>query len=720
MAISADDLMKPLLRQRGTPLSGRQILSQFQLSRTERQEAMRLLETLADEGLLRRVGKSRYALTQPARLVIGRVSAHREGYGFVVPESGDGQDVFVPARFMREVMHGDRVAVRVERSPRGGREGRVVRVLERAWRKLVGSYEPHGGSGYVVPADPLLSQAVLLSSPAAAEVRPGYLVVVAIERYPDRRHVPMGSIVEVLGDPTDPRVEILAVAHKYDLPREFSPGVEAAARAVARQVQPEELEGRQDLRSLSFVTIDGESAKDFDDAVAVRSEKGGTVRLWVAIADVAHYVAQNSPMDREALERGTSVYFPGTCLPMLPEPLSNGICSLKPDVDRLTLAAEMLFDSSGSRLEQHFYPAVIRSRARLTYRQVAEKLETPEDDATCPNEGWAGSVRIMAQLAERLRDMRFRRGSLDFDLPEPEIVLDLQGRPDQIVRAERTPAHRLIEEFMLAANEAVAEFLTERGLPLLYRIHEPPELAKLQAFQEFLGHFNYGMVLDEAGPAPQVLQDVLEAVRGRPEERMINQVLLRSMKQARYSADNDGHFGLAAACYCHFTSPIRRYPDLIVHRILRRVLAGRAAPLSHQRLAELGELTSQRERRAMEAEREIVALKRCQFMADKVGDMFDGLVSGVQPFGFFVELTDVFVEGLVHIATLNDDYYEFEEELHRLVGQRRRRMFRIGDAVRVQLVRVDPDRRELDFQLEENLPPAAVTGSGRRRAGRRR
>jgi ribonuclease R len=325
----------------------------------------------------------------------------------------------------------------------------------------------------------------------------------------------------------------------------------------------------------------------------------------------------------------------------------------------------------------------------------------------------------MEELAGYLLSMRHRRGSLDFDLPEPEIVLDLQGRPDQILRAERTIAHRIIEEFMLAANEAVATFLTDRNIPLLYRVHEAPDSEKLVAFQEFLAHFNIGLVVTDGSVSPERLQKVLETVQGRPEERMINQFLLRSMKQARYSSDNLGHFGLASDCYCHFTSPIRRYPDLIVHRILRKVLGVRKAAPSTLSLEELGDLTSQRERRAMEAEREIVALKRCQFMLDKTGQEFDACVADVQPFGIFVELQDIFVEGLVHVASLNDDYYEFDEELHRLVGQRRRRIFRIGDRVKVRLVKVNLERRELDFELEGMSVAAATRGSGRRKSKKR-
>lgn len=715
MNLAPDDLLKILLNSRGKPLSGRQILAGFQLSRDERQQALRLLDAMVEQGLVRRARKGLYVLPDAAHMMVGRVAVHRKGYGFVVPEEGEASDVFIPARFLRDVMDGDRVAVHVQRTSRGGFEGRIVRILERAHQTIVGTFRPGSGHGMVLPQDPALSQPILLSSPPPPDLKPGYLVVASIEHYPQAQQYPRGRVAEVLGDPADPRVEILAIAHKYDLPREFSPAVQKEVRSIAPDVSAEDLDGREDLRARSFVTIDGETAKDFDDAVAVFREADGNIRLWVAIADVAYYVEPDSALDRDALDRGTSVYFPGTCLPMLPEALSNGICSLNPQVDRLVLTAEMLFDGRGNRLSARFYPGVIRSRARLTYRGVAAALGGEQVEHPDLSKALLSDLNVMAELAMRLQTMRYRRGSLDFDLPEPEIVLDLQGRPDQIIRAERTLAHRIIEEFMLAANEAVASFLEDRKVPLLYRIHEPPDAEKLATFQAFLAHFNVGLVLTGDEVAPGVLQEALEAVRERPEERMVNQFLLRSMKQARYDADNVGHFGLASDCYCHFTSPIRRYPDLVVHRILRKVLAGSKETLSHLKLEKLGELTSHRERRAMEAEREIIALKRCQFMADKVGRVFEACVADVQPFGIFVELKDIFVEGLVHISALHDDYYEFDEELHRLVGQRRRKIFRIGDELTVRLVKVDIDRRELDFEPEGLMPVAAMSGEGRRK-----
>ncbi len=720
MPIDATQLLEFLGRQARRPLTVREILRHFRLPREERQDAVELLEKLAREGTLAGLKGGRYSLPAKINLVTGTLSVHRDGYGFVAPSTGSGPDVFVPARFLREAMHGDRVVVRVERG--GGRpEGRLVRVLDRAHQTVVGRYERGAGFGFVVPADRRLQQDIFIPEGAASDARPGQVVVARLDTFPSKNRGPAGVVVEVLGDPNDPAVEILSIVHQHGLPDRFPAEVLKAAEEVSNTVLPEDLKGREDLRELPFVTIDGETAKDFDDAVAVRSEGEGLIRLWVAIADVGHYVPEGGLLDREALTRGTSVYFPGRCIPMLPEPLSNGICSLNPRVDRLTLVAEMLFDAEGERRESRFYPAVIRSCARLTYTLVFHlleggALEDPDVPSTVP-----ADLERMKELALRLMAMRRRRGSLDFDLPEAEVVLDLTGRTENIVRTVRTLAHRLIEEFMLAANEAVASFLTDRQAPHLYRVHEPPSLEKLQAFQGFLAHFNYGLTLSGDGVSARELQALLSEVEGKPEERMINQVLLRSMKQAHYDPENLGHFGLAAERYCHFTSPIRRYPDLVVHRVLREVLshggrlpAGRRADLE-RRLPGIGEQTSALERRAMEAERQVIDLKKCQFMADRVGEEFPGFVSGVQAFGFFVELAEFFVEGLVHISSLEDDFYHFEEERHRLVGESRRRVFQIGDPIRVRVKNVSTERREIDFALagEPSAPARRRTRSPR-------
>jgi ribonuclease R len=708
MSLSPEKLLAHLKKHPGRSLSVREILAAFPLPRHERQAARLLIENLVDDGLLQRVKGNRYRLVRNAVLLQGKVTVHRAGYGFVVLDDKGKEDVFVPARHLGAVMDGDRVAVRIVRSGRPGRpgrsEGRIVQVLERAHQELLGRYELHHRQAFVVPADPRLSHPVQLSAPSSVPVKPGQIVVLRLDSYPTANRPPFGTILRVLGDADDPAVEIAATVYKYGLPSDFEPEVLAAASALPAVVRPEDLQGREDLRELPLVTIDGETAMDFDDAVAVRREEQGRIRLWVAIADVGYYVTPGSPIDQQALERSTSVYFPGHCIPMLPESLSNEICSLKPQQDRLAMVAELLFDADGQRLDSRFYSAVIRSQARLTYTEVRDHLEPGVASETAGQKELLRHLQVMEELARRLTVMRRRRGSLDFDLPEAEVVLGLRGRPEDFVRAERNMAHRIIEEFMLAANEAVATFLHERQVPLLFRIHESPDLEKLQAFQEFVAYLNYGLIIDGQSDTAHQLQALLAKVAGRPEERMVNQVLLRSMKQARYDAENVGHFGLAAELYCHFTSPIRRYPDLVIHRILREVLTHeKKSPQRdswwQRQLPAIAEQCSVNERRAMEAERDIIDLKKCQYMADRVGEEFQGNISGVQPFGFFVELQQVFVEGLVPVASLDEDYYQYEEHLHRLLGQRRRRIYQIGMEVSVRLRHVDLDRRQIDFEL---------------------
>jgi ribonuclease R len=463
------------------------------------------------------------------------------------------------------------------------------------------------------------------------------------------------------------------------------------------------MKGRTDLRASLTVTIDGETARDFDDAVAVKREDKGRIRLWVSIADVSHYVKPGSALDTDAYLRGTSVYFPDRCIPMLPEELSNGICSLNPSVDRLTVTAEMLFDKGGALLHASFYPSVIRSTARLTYTMVKKILVDKDLEAATTHRALVADLQVMEELALRLMEKRNKRGSIDFDLPEPEIILDLQGGTSAIIRAERNLAHRIIEEFMLAANEAVASHLEGRHIPTLYRVHEQPDPVKLKDFQEFIHNFGYGFRMTEELVEPAEFQRLLEEAAGKPEERMINEVLLRCMKQARYAAENLGHFGLAAPCYTHFTSPIRRYPDLVVHRILKGGLSGRLKEKELEKLAttlpDVAAHTSKRERVAMEAEREIVDLKKMQFMRDKVGEEFDGFITGVTPYGFFVELLEFFVEGMVHVSTLARDYYRYQEKQHALVGERSKEIFRLGDRVMVTVASVSLERKQIDFVL---------------------
>ncbi|ABK98794.1 ribonuclease R [Pelobacter propionicus] len=723
MQISKKNILAFLKQQDGA-IHFAGILRQFG-GRHVKNELKRMLDDMAQDGELVRFRGNSYALASAATSIRGKLSSHRDGYGFVTPQGG-GEDIFIPQRHMRGAMHGDTVEVHAERSRMGGGkfEGRITSVVERGVSRVVGRYEETRRGAIVIPEETRLNLVIAIPPKGRGLAQDGQQVVVELSSYPVGGRPAEGNVVEVLGWPDDPEVEVQSAIRRFDLPHVFAPDTLAEAEAIPETVPAQELAGRVDLRPLATVTIDGETARDFDDAVSLRRE-GDNFRLWVSIADVSHYVRPDSPLDRDAYLRGTSVYFPDRCIPMLPERLSNGICSLNPGVERLTMTAEMLFDRDGSMLESSFYPGIIASAARLTYTQV-KRVIVDQDRETADSLGTVTPMLLeMKELALILMGMRRKRGSIDFDLPESEVIIGLTGLTEGIVRAERTLAHQLIEEFMLAANEAVALFIAEKGIPLLYRIHENPDPAKLINFQEFAFGFGYEFPLKEERVNPADLQRLLESAAGRPEERMINYALLRCMKQARYAAENLHHFGLASRCYCHFTSPIRRYPDLVVHRILKALLAlaenrgskqaEKRLSLATHNLSEVGEHTSKRERVAMEAERDIVELKKAQFMQQHLGEEFDGFITGVTGFGFFVELEELFVEGLVHVSTLDDDLYTFVENRHSLVGRNRGRVLRIGDRARVRVASVSPATRRIEFVLvghASSTPQMPLTTAG--------
>ncbi len=684
-----------LNQRRQRALTRREIADRLDLHGGERKILTKIIDQLVKNHQLEE-RRGHYRLKPQLRTLEGTLSLADRGFGFLRPDDPNREDLFIPARHIGGAMDGDRVVAQCRVSAHDRRPyGQVLRILERAHQTLLGTCQRRSGQGVVWPLEQRLRGPIIVGR--AKDVAPGTVVKVRIVKYASGDLPAQGEIVETLGFADDPQVDIETVIRSHHLPREFSPEAERQARDVPQQISDGALEGRADLRNLSLVTIDGETARDFDDAVAVRREHDGLYRLWVCIADVAHYVTPGSPIDLDAQQRGTSVYFPGYCLPMLPEELSNGICSLNPGEHRLVMTAEMLIDGRGTTVQARFYPAVMCSRARLTYTEVAACLDHPEGSEL------AGELRQqlqdMAELAGVLTKMRLARGSLDLDVPEVEILLGDDGRPVDLARVERNQAHRLIEEFMLAANEAVAGFLRDQDWPLLYRIHEKPDLAKLHELQQLAAECGVGLVLGKN--LHQALQDLLNDVAERPEGRLINQQLLRSLQQACYSADNQGHFGLAADCYCHFTSPIRRYPDLVVHRVLKHALSGsqKSESYRYQELKTLGQECSDHERRAVQAERDLTNLRCCQIMAGRIGQLFYGTISSVTEFGFFVELDDTLIDGLVHIRSLQGDYYHYDPLTHVLRGERRRREFRVGMRVEVVVRKVEPWRRRIDFEL---------------------
>ena len=660
------------------------------------------------DGAIVSIRGARIGLPSRMNLVVGRLSCSASGYGFVVPEKRRGResDVFVAAANIREALHGDRVVARVERQGPRGPEGRIIRVLERGSQRIVGRYEGDGSfGGHLVPFDKRVLHEVYIPAGEEQGAEPGVMVLAEITRPPTATRNPIGRVLQVLGRVSDPGVDLKVILAKYALPHAFPEEVEQEALRAARPVSAEDVRGRTDFRGWCTFTIDPETARDHDDAVGIEALPGGGWRLAVHIADVAHYVREGGALDQEAYLRGTSVYFPDHVVPMLPHSLSSGICSLVEAEDRLTQSVVIELDREGRVRRSEFHDGVIRSAAKLSYQHAQAIV----DGDAALRERYAllvPSLLAMAELALVMRRRRFERGSLDFDLPEPKLVLDEQGEMTAIVRHERLESMRLIEEFMLAANEAVAEKLHHAGVGALYRIHEQPDPERVEEFAELVSSLGYRVPGSLDAIRPEHFQGILRQIEGRPEEKLVSYLLLRTMKLARYHEENLGHFGLATEMYAHFTSPIRRYPDLVVHRALRALrqgLDGERESWLRERLPEMGLHLSECERRASDAERELVEWKKVRFMAGRLGQVFAGYVTGVQAFGLFVELDEIYVQGLVHVSSMSDDYYGFNERAHLLRGENNGKTYRLGDRVEVQVVRVDLERRAVDFALTDVL-----------------
>ncbi len=715
-------------------LKGSRILSFAQLAAVlavagEEEDSFRArLDSLERQGKIARVRGEKYSAIEHTGFMAGKISIRAEGFGFVLSPELHGEDLYVPRRGLGGALDGDLVLAREEerkpakrRGPRRMDErvsGTVVKILERARDRIVGQYDAAEGRSVVRPYNPRMATEVRVPKDAAGDAVDSEIVVAKFTAYPDDRRIARGEIVERLGFLGEPGVDVEIVIRSHDLPSRFPNEVEAEANAFPDTIDPEDLGGRHDFRHHTIVTIDGETARDFDDAVEVE-KTGDGYRLGVHIADVSRYVAEGTRLDAEARWRGTSVYFPGRVVPMLPERLSNGLCSLNPRVDRLTLSAGIDFDAAGRVKNAVFTKGVICSAARMTYTEVARLLDHPTPDDERHYGGLVKSFRIMRELAAVLRKRREARGSIDFDLPSAAVMLDDEGYVVAIRPESRNVAHTIIEEFMLAANEAVAKHLFFGKEPAIYRVHDRPDPDKLVDLRETLGTFGYELKGDLEEVPPSAFQRLLKQIEGKPEERFLTDLLLRSQRKAVYSAECRGHYALAAQYYCHFTSPIRRYPDLIVHRALSRLLAARrpfpAEDFEARNNAgeELARESSARERRAETAERESLLWKKIVFLRDKIGGTFDAYVSGVAAFGLFVTLSEFLVEGLVSVSTLTDDFYVYEEKGHRLRGRSSGKIYRLGDAIRVKLVAIDEVQRRVDFR-----PDDAAAAPHRRKADR--
>ncbi len=738
--IPSRELISEILEKASGPLDFQRVASALNITGEEQLEALRRrLRAMVRDGQLIMNRKNEFGLIDKMDLVKGRVQGHRDGFGFLIPSDG-GDDIYLTSRQMQKVFDGDEALVSPGRTDfKGRREGKIVQVLVHNTSQIVGRFVSQGSSHFVRPDNPRLHHDIIIPPENTANAQPGQFVVVEITQQPDRHKKPMGQIAEVLGDHMAPGMEIDVAIRSNGIPHTWPMDVQEQAKEFTSEVKEADKPSRIDLRHLPFVTIDGEDARDFDDAVYCEAKRSGGWRLYVAIADVSHYVVPGSPLDQEAIVRGNSVYFPDFVVPMLPQVLSNGLCSLNPQVDRLCMVCEMTISAAGKISGYTFFEGLMHSHARLTYTQVGQMIadrEKPQSVIRNEYEAILPHIDELYSLYLQLRVTREQRGAIDFETKETRILFDSERKIDKIVPVERNEAHKLIEECMLAANVCAAKLLDSQEVPALYRVHESPSDEKLEMLLAFLGEM--GLSMKGSGKVtPQDYRDVLAQIQDRPEAHLIQTVMLRSMNQARYQPDNRGHFGLSYDAYAHFTSPIRRYPDLLVHRAIRALIRSNSKtakvkridatpkvefatsyPYSSGDMVSFGEQCSTTERRADDATRDVISWLKCEYLQEHVGEEFNGVISAVTPFGLFVELNDIYIEGLVHITALPKDYYHHEAAHHRLVGERTHQVFRISDELRVQVARVDLDERKIDFEFiqakTKRRSKAAVSAPGRK------
>lgn len=682
------------------PMKVKEIAIVLGVSKEQRQELNEVLEALLEEGKIEISKRGKYSKAQK-KLLTGTYTANSRGFGFVTVEGMD-EDIFISEDDTNGAMHSDVVQVELLPNKTGKRrEGKVVQIITRGMNRIVGTYQSSKTYGFVLPDNQRLQQDIFIPVEHSMGAVDGHKVVVEITDYGKKGRKPEGKVVEIIGHVNDPGTDIMSIVKGYDLPTEFSEKIMRQVENVAKDVSEADMAGRMDLRDLQMVTIDGEEAKDLDDAVSLTMQDGNYI-LGVHIADVSNYVQEHSALDVEALERGTSVYLVDRVIPMLPHKLSNGICSLNAGEDRLALSCIMTIDEKGKVIDHQIAETVIRVNRRMSYTSVKKILEDKDEAERKEYEEQVPMLEQMQDLAALLRKKRMSRGSIDFDFPETKIILDKQGHPLEIKPYERNVATKLIEDFMLIANETVAADYYWRELPFVYRTHETPDEEKIHKLATLIGNFGYTLHLGADEVHPKELQKLLGKIDGTPEEALISRLTLRSMKQAKYTVDNTGHFGLAASCYCHFTSPIRRYPDLQIHRIIKENLRGRlnAKRIAHYEkiLPEVAKHSSETERRADEAERETDKLKKAEYMQEHLGEVYEGVISSVTSWGMYVELPNT-IEGLVHITALDDDYYHYQEDTYELVGEATNKRYKLGQKVRVVAVATDMLLRTIDFEL---------------------
>ncbi|MBO1266179.1 ribonuclease R [Proteiniclasticum sp. SCR006] len=699
-----EKIMEILSAHSYKPMNTDELANVLGLEKNEKKELRKVIDGLMKDGLVIKIKKEKIVLPEEYGVYTGRIDVNKRGFGFVARGEGK-EDIFVPENAMKTAMHGDKVQVKVMRENAGSRraEGEVLQIIERKNNKIIGVYEESKAFGFVVPEDTKMHHDVFINKKNRNYAENGDVVVVEITKWPEKGRNPEGLITEILGKKGDKGVDILTVVKKYNLPEEFSPEVIGYTDRIPEEVPEKEIERRRDLRQEMIMTIDGADAKDLDDAVSVFRLENGNYKLSVHIADVTHFVKEGSPIDKEAFKRATSVYLLDLVIPMLPKKLSNNLCSLNPYESKLTLSCDMIIDPQGKVVEHDIYESIIESKLRATYADVTRVLNGEMDESLEKYKAFIPMIRDMEELQHILEKKRERRGAIEFDFPESKITLDKLGKPVDVSLYPREISNKMIEEFMLACNETVAEHMFWAHVPFIYRIHEEPDEEKLKAFTEFSFNLGYPVKL-YAGVQPKMLQEILEKVKGEPAEPVLSKLLLRSMMQARYAPENIGHFGLAATYYSHFTSPIRRYPDLQIHRIIKEFLNGELDEKRAKKLipivAEASKQASEMERVAVEAERELDALKKAEFMKNHVGETFEGIISSVTNFGLFVELPNT-IEGLIHITSLYDDYYVYDDRYMTLIGERSGKKFSLGEKIEVLVSNVNLDSREIFFEVSD-------------------
>ncbi|ABR49694.1 ribonuclease R [Alkaliphilus metalliredigens QYMF] len=687
-----------------SPMLENELMESLDINKGESKDFSKLLDEMEQEGFIIKTRKKRFGVPERMGLIVGRLQGHVKGFGFIISDNPEEDDVFVPANLMNGALHNDRVIARVSvpttQSKRS--EGDIIRILVRANEEIVGTYEDSRSFGFVVADDVKINVDIFVSKSEANGAKNGDKVVCAITKWPGARRNPEGKVIEIIGHKDDAGTDILAIMRKHKLNPNFPQAVEAEIKDLPDEVPDSEKKDRVDLRDLQMVTIDGADAKDLDDAVSIERLEEGNYRLGVHIADVTHYVREETALDKEALARATSVYLVDRVIPMLPRKLSNGLCSLNPKVDRLALSVFMEVASNGKVVKHEIVESIIKTDERMIYEEVSDILEHDDAELKQKYDYLVQDFQWMEKLATILRGRREERGAIDFDFDESKVLLDDKGRPYDVKKLERRVANRIIEEFMLVCNETVAEHFYWMNIPFIYRVHEDPSAERLEEFNKFIHNFGYHLKGLTTEIHPKALQDLLKKIKGKKEETVINTLMLRSLKKARYSAQSLGHFGLAADYYSHFTSPIRRYPDLEIHRIIKESLKGKLSQKRIDKLSQtvpvVAEQSSTRERVADEAERETEDLKKCEYMAERIGEIHEGIISGVTSFGMFVELGNT-IEGMIRLSSLADDYYIYHSESHSLIGERTKKTFRIGDEIKIQVAKVTVAQREIDFNL---------------------